>query len=132
MFTWPEYPITAYVAQLYRSSREEPVYQWRVINDTETIIQMQLVQPFISQLEECEELTFSVRAVNSLGQGEEGNITGGLPKENGIVTFLTYSHEILICLFAGLTFYNSTVRATVQFSPNLQPNVQFVIPVRDM
>ena len=90
MFTWPEYPVTAYGTQLYRSSQKEPIspWPWSRIDDTEISIPIQQVLHFSRELQECEELTFSVWAINSLGQGEVGNVTGGLPKLNG--THLLY------------------------------------------
>ena len=83
VFSWPEYPVTGYRVMLLRSNGQKLLDQR--LNSTSISISLQQASLFGVFLEECEELVFSVSATNDLGEGEQGSITGGLPKANGLL-----------------------------------------------
>ncbi len=85
------------------------------------------VQKMGAFIEECEELVFSASAAtNDLGEGEQGSITGGLPKANGLlITCYYYCQEHFLCAI-GLTSYNSTVHVFVLFNAELEPRAESV------
>ena len=89
VFSWPEYPVTGYRVTLLRSNGQQLLD--KRLNSTSISISLQQASLFGAFLEECEELVFSVNAINELGEGEQGSITGGLPKANGLLM----SHYII-------------------------------------
>ncbi len=83
VFSWSEYPVTGYRVTLLRSNGQQLLDQTG--SSTSINITLQQASLFGALLEECEELVFSVSAINELGEGEQGSITGGLPKANGLI-----------------------------------------------
>ena len=106
VFSWPEHPITGYRVTLLRSNGLERLLN-ETISDTSIRIQVQQASLLLGTfLEECEELIFFVSAVNELGEGEQGSITGGLPKTNGLL-ITCYVYILLSRTFSPL--YRSDV-----------------------
>ncbi len=102
VFSWPEHPITGYRVTLVRSNGLERLLD-ETISDTSIRIPVQQASLHGTFVQECEELVFSVSAINELGEGEQGSITGGLPKANGLLKI------VLFCrLFSVL--YRSDIR----------------------
>ncbi len=89
VFSWPEYPVIGYKVTLIRSNGQQLYNQ--TTHSTNISISLQQANILGANLGECEELVFSVSAINALGEGEHGNITGGLPKANGLL-FISNSH----------------------------------------
>ncbi len=89
VFSWPEYPVIGYRVTLLRSNGQQLLGQ--TVISTSINITLQQASLFGAFLDECEELVFSVSAINELGEGEQGSITGGLPKANGLLM----SHYII-------------------------------------
>ena len=85
VFTWPGYPVTGNEIKLLRFSGEQLLHQTINNNINELNVALQMVQGFIDQVGECEELILFVRLINSVGTGEPGRITGGLPKQDGTI-----------------------------------------------
>ena len=130
VFSWPEYPVTGYRVTLLRSNGQKLLDQ--TVISTSINITLQQASLFGAFLEECEELVFSVSAINELGEGKQGSITGGFSKTNGLL--ITCYILLLSRTFSprciGLTSYNSTVQVFVLFNAELEPRAEISLKVR--
>ena len=92
VFSWPEYPVTGYRVTLIRSNGQQ--LHGQTVSSTNISISLQLANSLGASLGECEELVFFVSAINELGESEQGSITGGFPKENGLLFISHYNNKL--------------------------------------
>jgi len=80
-FTWLGFPIVNYSIQVLNKTTWEVIRNW-TINATSTSMSPVTFNYGTLPVQRCEELVFTVRAANSIGQSEPGQTHGGFPIGN--------------------------------------------------